>query len=183
MKQDVRFITTLLDAMTREQAGAAAFHHVEQLRQLAKAIRAQHGRGIIRSNRRLLAGVSAASLQRCLDALEVAPVLTAHPTEAKRRTTRNHSLRLATPFDQADEIRERRVTPQVSLATVARQRARLTEFYRRECDTLIGELTHASPARRKRAPVADPFQSGEVYRRKFLALTVNGIAFGMKSTG
>ena len=174
LRQEVRFITTRLGAIIREQAGAAAFDNVEQLRQLAKAIRAQHDHASIRAKRRLVsrftiaeahtvahafslffqltnlceerarvrhlqsnpeptqslchlfrelrtAGVSAEAVQRCLATLEVEPVLTAHPTEAKRRTTLNHILRLATQFDrpdeilealwQTDEIRERRVGP------------------------------------------------------------------------
>ncbi len=174
LQREVRFITTRLGAILREQAGAAAFNHVEQLRQLSKAIRAQHDRASIRAKRRLvarltttqayqvahafslffqltnlceerarvrhlqsnpepaqslrqlfrelkLAGVTTETIQRCLDALEVEPVLTAHPTEAKRRTTLNHLLRLANGFSapdeilealwQTDEIRERRVAP------------------------------------------------------------------------
>ncbi|MEI6084115.1 MAG: phosphoenolpyruvate carboxylase [Verrucomicrobiota bacterium] len=293
LKQEVRFITTRLGAMIREQAGAAAFEQVEQLRQLAKTIRAQDNRGRLQSKRHLVAGlktseahqvahafslffqltnlceerarvrhlqanpaptqslrrlfrelkeagVSAATLQRCLDALEVEPVLTAHPTEAKRRTTLNHILRLATQFDQpdeilealwqTDEIRERRVgpldevdsaiflfertivpalanfyatftaelhaaypavtltrsfltfaswvggdrdghpfvTPEITLATIERQHARLAEFYQRECDALISELTHAG--RRQKAPAKDSFQPRETYRRQLIAI-------------
>jgi phosphoenolpyruvate carboxylase len=289
----VRFITTRLGGIIREQAGDAAFDHVEQLRQLAKAIRAQHDRGSIRAKRRLVAGltageaydvahafslffqltnlceerarvrhlqsnpapgqslrrlfrelkeagVGAETLQRCLAALEVEPVLTAHPTEAKRRTTLNHLLRIATRFDhpdeilealwQTDEIRERRVgplnevdnvlflfdrtilpalarfyatfdaelraafpevkrprpfltfaswvggdrdghpfvTPEVSLATVERQRGRLLGYYAGECEELISELTHAG--RRQKFPANDSFQPRETYRRQLLAI-------------
>lgn len=67
------------------------------------------------------AGVTAEQLQRCLNELEIEPVLTAHPTEAKRRTVLNHLMRLAAQFDQPDEIletlwqtcetRERRLRP------------------------------------------------------------------------
>ena len=67
------------------------------------------------------AGVSATTLQHCLDALTIEPVLTAHPTEAKRRTTLNHILRLNEQFAhpdeilevlwQTDETRERRIGP------------------------------------------------------------------------
>ena len=295
LRQEVRFITTRLGAIIREQAGAVAFANVEQLRQLAKAIRAQHDRTSIRAKRRLVgrlttadayavahafslffqltnlceerarvrhlqanpepsqslrrlfrelkvAGVSGESLQRCLATLEVEPVLTAHPTEAKRRTTLNHLLRLATQFEQpdeilealwqTDEIRERRVgpldevdsvlfllertilpalanfyatfdaelgaafpsvqrdrpfltfaswvggdrdghpfvTPEISLATVERQRARLLGHYACECEGLISELTHAAPARRPSAPAKDPFQPSEIFRRQLLAI-------------
>src|SRR6185295_13698971 len=52
------------------------------------------------------AGVSGETLQQCLDTLEVEPVLTAHPTEAKRRATLNHMLRLSVQFEKPDEILE-----------------------------------------------------------------------------
>lgn len=293
LKQEVRFITTRLGDIIREQAGVVAFGHVEQLRQLAKTIRAQHDRGSIRAKRRLVAGltadeaydvahafslffqltnlceerarvrhlqgnpapaqslrrlfrdlkeagITATTLQQCLAALEVEPVLTAHPTEAKRRTTLNHILRLGTQFDRPDEIlealwqtaeiRERRVgpldevdsalflfertivpalanfyatfaaelhaaypavkptrsfltfaswvggdrdghpfvTPEITLATVERQHARLAEFYQRECDALISELTHAG--RRQKSPAKDSFQPSETYRRQLIAI-------------
>ena len=67
------------------------------------------------------AGVSAEKLQRCLDELEIQPVLTAHPTEAKRRAVLNQIWRVAEHLDDPDEalealwhteeIRERRVGP------------------------------------------------------------------------
>lgn len=67
------------------------------------------------------AGVSPDSLQRCLDELEIQPVLTAHPTEARRRVVLHHLSRLAQHWQQPDEvlealwqteeIRERRVGP------------------------------------------------------------------------
>ncbi|MCG3149783.1 MAG: Phosphoenolpyruvate carboxylase [Verrucomicrobiae bacterium] len=293
LRKEVRFVTTRLGAIIREQAGDGAFGHVEQLRQLAKAIRTQPDRASIRAKRRLVgrlttgeayavahafslffqltnlceerarvrhlqahpepaqslrrlfrelkaAGVTAATLQQCLAELEVEPVLTAHPTEAKRRTTLNHLLRLASRFDapdealealwQTDEVRERRVgpldevnnvmflfertilpalanfyatfdaelqaafptiqrdrpfltfatwvggdrdghpfvTPEVSLATIARQRDRLRGHYACECEGLISELTHAG--RRPKTPVTDSFQPREIYRRQLLAI-------------
>ncbi len=71
------------------------------------------------------AGVTAATLERCLAALEIEPVLTAHPTEAKRRSVLNHILRLKAldAFDaartdeilealwQTAEVRDLRITP------------------------------------------------------------------------
>ncbi|HVT71953.1 MAG TPA: phosphoenolpyruvate carboxylase [Lacunisphaera sp.] len=52
------------------------------------------------------AGVPPARLQRCLDRLEIQPVLTAHPTEAKRRTVLNHITRLRARWDDPDEVLE-----------------------------------------------------------------------------
>lgn len=67
------------------------------------------------------AGVPAESIQRCLDELEIQPVLTAHPTEAKRRAVLAQIWRLTDSWNQPDEvlealwqteeIRERRVGP------------------------------------------------------------------------
>jgi phosphoenolpyruvate carboxylase len=174
LRKEVRFITTRLGAIIREQAGADILEKVERLRQLAKAIRAKQDPGRIRAKRNLVAGLSlreayavahafslffqltnvceerarirhlqmdpepaqslrrlfrelknagvtAHAVQRCLNALEVEPVLTAHPTEAKRRTTLNHLLRIAKRFEapdeilealwQTEEIRDRRVGP------------------------------------------------------------------------
>jgi phosphoenolpyruvate carboxylase len=159
LKREVRFLTTRLGAIIREQAGERVFDHVEQLRQLAKTIRASHDPAAIRAKRRCIAALTAAEahqvahafslffqlvnlceerarvrhlqaadappqslrwlfrelkrasipvekLQSCLDALEIQPVLTAHPTEAKRRTTLNQILRLAEHTDDPDEILE-----------------------------------------------------------------------------
>lgn len=67
------------------------------------------------------AGVSAATVQSCVNKLEIQPVLTAHPTEARRRTLVNQVLRLQSEWNapdeslealwQSEEIREKRVTP------------------------------------------------------------------------
>ena len=293
LRQEVRFITTRLGDIIREQTGSATFGHIERLRLYAKAIRAHHDGESIRAKRRLVArltsdtaydvahafslffqltnlceerarvrhlqnmdaptqslrhlfrelkekGTSATTLQRCLDTLEVEPVLTAHPTEAKRRTTLHHILRLGAQFNrpdeilealwQTDEIREIRVgplnevdnalflferaivpavanfyrtftaelqsvyptvkpprsfltfaswvggdrdghpfiTPEVTRTTVERQHDHLIDFYRRECDVLISELTHAGD--RPKEPVKGPFQPREIYRRQLLAI-------------
>jgi len=67
------------------------------------------------------AGVTGARVQRCLDELEIQPVLTAHPTEAKRRAILSQILRLESQWEdpdevleslwQTEEVRERRVGP------------------------------------------------------------------------
>ncbi len=148
LRQEVRFLTTRLGAMIREQAGERVYQRVEQVRLLAKAIRQRHDPADIRAKRRLLgrlsrseahqvahafslffqlvnlceererirhlrshaappqslrwlfrslkeAHVAPEALQRCLDGLQIEPVLTAHPTEARRRTTLTHLMRLA----------------------------------------------------------------------------------------
>ncbi len=67
------------------------------------------------------AGVSAEKFQHCLNELEIQPVFTAHPTEAKRRAVLAQIWRVAERFDDPDEalealwhteeVRERRVEP------------------------------------------------------------------------
>jgi phosphoenolpyruvate carboxylase len=52
------------------------------------------------------ARVPASRVQACIDALEISPVLTAHPTEGKRRTTMNHLFRLAEWPARPEEILE-----------------------------------------------------------------------------
>ncbi|MBX7259332.1 MAG: phosphoenolpyruvate carboxylase [Candidatus Hydrogenedentes bacterium] len=296
LRREVRFITTRLGEIIREQAGGPAlFSYVEQLRKLSKAIRANHNEASIKAKRALVgrfsikdadqvahafslffqltnlceerarvrhlegaaepvqslrsmfrelreAGVTSETLQRCIDNLEIEPVLTAHPTEAKRRTTLAHILRLESRFDEPDEVletlwqtaevRELRVGPmdevnntifffertiltaaarfyekfdaelnahfpevkrtrsfltfgswvggdrdghpyvttEVSSVTMERQRSVLCEHYRRECERLIGELTHSTPRRGPKQDAADPFQPGEEYRRRLFQM-------------
>lgn len=67
------------------------------------------------------AGVTAEKLQECLDQLEIQPVLTAHPTEAKRRAVLNQIGRLTENWEhpeeslealwQTEEVREQKVSP------------------------------------------------------------------------
>lgn len=74
------------------------------------------------------AQVPAEKVAACLNVLAIQPVLTAHPTEAKRRATVAHILRLAGQIDDPDEIletlwqtpevRERRVGPLDEVKTV-----------------------------------------------------------------
>ena len=159
LQREVRFLTSRLGDIIREQAGVRVFDRVERLRRLAKAIRAQPEQTTIKNKRRLVAslslveayqvahafslffqlvnlceerarlrhlqsspapaqslrrlfqrlkdeGVTPPKLQRCLDALEIQPVLTAHPTEAKRRTVLRQILRLAAQPENPDEVLE-----------------------------------------------------------------------------
>ncbi len=81
--------------------------------------------------------VSSSSLKRLLASMQVEPVLTAHPTEAKRRSIFNHVLRIGQTLESfcgemgpaleqqidpwiealwlTDEVRERPVTPQIEI--------------------------------------------------------------------
>ncbi len=82
-------------------------------------------------------GVSARDLRRLLDSMHIEPVLTAHPTEAKRRSVFNHILRISQTLERfpsesgpavgqavdpwiealwlTDEVRERPVTPEIEV--------------------------------------------------------------------
>ena len=77
------------------------------------------------------------TIQQLLDSMQIAPVLTAHPTEAKRRSVFNHVLRIGKTLDTlggeygagaekaidpwiealwlTDEVRERHVTPRLEI--------------------------------------------------------------------
>lgn len=67
------------------------------------------------------AGVTSAQIQACLDEIEIQPVLTSHPTEAKRLSVQHQILRLNQNFDspnevlealwQTEEVRERTISP------------------------------------------------------------------------
>jgi len=67
------------------------------------------------------AGIRPEALQECLNELEIQPVLTAHPTEAKRRILLHQIARLSRTWDnpdevlealwQTEEVREKRVGP------------------------------------------------------------------------
>jgi hypothetical protein len=114
-------------------------------------------------------------------------VLTAHPTEAKRRTTLGHLLRLAARFDDPDEIletlwhtRETRERPMDPLEEVDRalflvERTILSavaDFYQ----AFDRELSRAGPGR---AP-ADPFEPGEICRSR--RRRVRGTAWDTRSS-
>ena len=192
LRQEVRFLTTRLGAIVREQCGAKTFAAIEHLRKLAKQIRKSHDPELLElkelavrelSSRRASEVAHAFSLffhlvnlceerervrrlrayasheagapmslrrtfnelkrqqvplrhfTRVLRAMRIEPVLTAHPTEAKRRSILNHILRIdrtleawhgpldagaaqaIDPWIEAlwltDEVRETPVTPQV----------------------------------------------------------------------
>jgi phosphoenolpyruvate carboxylase len=194
LRREVRFLTTRLGAIVKEQCGPETFAAVENLRQLSKQIRhhvdpqlleakqqeverltlarardvahafslffhlvnlceerqrvrrlreyAREERGAPMSLRHTFCEVQrqqvpAEALEKLLGSMHVEPVLTAHPTEAKRRSVLNHILRIGRTLDAlqgelgpaaeravdpwvealwlTDEARERSVTPEVEI--------------------------------------------------------------------
>jgi phosphoenolpyruvate carboxylase len=198
LRQEVRFLTTRLGAIVREQSGREVFSAIEVLRKVAKQIRQssklEEGRqgGPLRVKERAVDRLSVeeasavahafslffhlvnlceererirhlrahdqqengapmslrhtfselrrqhvppAAVKKLLDSMHVEPVLTAHPTEAKRRSVLNHILRLGRTLDATcgalnaaaerevdswiealwltDEVREGVVTPEM----------------------------------------------------------------------
>ncbi len=192
LRQEVRFLTTRLGALVREQSGPEVFAAIEVLRKVAKQIRRNPDPKLLRTRerevnrlsvedaaevghafslffhlvnlceereriRRLRAhdrqeagapmslrhtfnelrrqGVRAAAVKKLLASMHIEPVLTAHPTEAKRRSVLNHLLRVGRTLDAAcgelsattqgdidswiealwltDEVRESVVTPEM----------------------------------------------------------------------
>ncbi|PYV18988.1 MAG: hypothetical protein DMG21_03120 [Acidobacteria bacterium] len=193
-RHEVRFLTTRLGAIIREQCPAQTFGAIERLRGLAKQIRQNADPRLVRSKERVVGSlpleraaevahayslffhlvnlaeerqrvrrlktyeredagapmslrrtfselrrqrVPAAKLARLVGSMRVAPVLTAHPTEAKRRSVFNHVLRIGRTLDAlagdlgpaaeravdpwiealwlTDEIRERPIGPEVEI--------------------------------------------------------------------
>jgi phosphoenolpyruvate carboxylase len=156
LRQEVRFLTTRLGAIVREQSGPEVFSAIEALRKVAKQIR-QHpnsklmkakehavnrltveqaeavahafslffhlvnlceerervrrlrtrdrqGAGAAMSLRHTFSElrrqrVPPAAVEKLLESMSIEPVLTAHPTEAKRRSVLNHILRLGRTLD------------------------------------------------------------------------------------
>ena len=174
LKREIRFLTTRLGGIIREQAGSKTFRQIEQIRVIAKSLRRHAAKDVIIAKDALIGRltvraadeiahafslffqlvnlceerarirhlernpappqslrqlfeelkrrrVSTQRLQACLNDLEVQPVLTAHPTEAKRRTTLTFIMRLNASFDdpdevlealwQTEEVRERKIEP------------------------------------------------------------------------
>ena len=158
LRQEVRFLTTRLGAMVREQSGPGVFSAIEVLRKVAKQIRQNPNPKLLKAKERAVnrlsveeaeavahafslffhlvnlceererirrlrahdrqgAGapmslrhtfselrrqrVPAAAVKKLLESMHIEPVLTAHPTEAKRRSVLNHILRLGRTLDAA----------------------------------------------------------------------------------
>ncbi|MGH7198693.1 MAG: phosphoenolpyruvate carboxylase, partial [Candidatus Omnitrophota bacterium] len=160
LRKDVRFLTTLLGDVIREQEGEKLFGKIEEIRGLAKAIRQSHKPELVAEQKKLIGsldldeaykvaraftiyfqlvniaeeaqrvrrirhyesdpkllgtmslrrlfhdlrqrGVRGADVLKFLSEMEIELVLTAHPTEAKRRTVLEHLLRIATDLARYD---------------------------------------------------------------------------------
>ncbi len=226
LRREVRFLTTRLGAIAREQAGEATFHTIENLRQLAKKLRLHPSSELLDANdrevrhltldraadvahafslffhivnlceerqrvRRLRAyeaggqgapmslqhtfsefarhRVPPSELLQLLNGMRIEPVLTAHPTEAKRRSVLNHVLRIGATLEEragfprhqlehyvdpwiealwlTDEVRERSVTPELevenSLVFLERTIYSLAgTFWEKFCDELVRFSPH-----------------------------------------
>jgi len=192
LRQEVRFLTTRLGAMVREQSGPEVFAAIEALRKVSKHIRQSPNAKLLKAKERAVNRLSVeratevahafslffhlvnlceerervrrlhlhdrqgagapmslrltfselrrqkvppAAVKKLLESMHVEPVLTAHPTEAKRRSVLNHLLRLGRTLDATcgdlnsgaeqdidswiealwltDEVREGVVTPEM----------------------------------------------------------------------
>jgi len=233
LRQEVRFLTTRLGAIVREQSGPAVFAAIETLRKLAKQLREKPNRerlalkaralerlsvaeaadvahafslffhlvnlceererirhlrsherteetGAPMSLRRTFSelhrrGVPAAAVRKLIASMHIEPVLTAHPTEAKRRSVLNHILRLgrtleaacselspSTEFDVdawiealwlTDEVREGVVTPQMESENARFFLERtIYDLAGSFWDKFLAELTQAYPTLPEPAP-------------------------------
>jgi phosphoenolpyruvate carboxylase len=162
LRKDVRFLTTLLGDVIREQEGKRLFDIIEEVRRISKKIRQRHDPKLVKKLEKLIDSLSlddafkvaraftiffqlvniAEEMQRVrrirdydrdlsklqdmslrkllhdlrrkgltaddardqLAKLEIEPVLTAHPTEAKRRTVLDHLLRIHTALTEINRV-------------------------------------------------------------------------------
>lgn len=93
------------------------------------------------------AGVRADAVQASLQRLEVHPVFTAHPSEARRRTLLHHLGRAA---DLISQLNDPRATPRMRAATLEMLRARITLIWqtaetRMERPTVLDEVQSVLP--------------------------------------
>lgn len=160
LRKDVRFLTTLLGDVIREQEGEKLFAKIEEIRNLAKSIRQEPKPTLIEEQKKLIRSldlddaykigraftiyfqlvniaeemerirrirnyekdanarqdmsmaklfddlkkenISAKEVQDFLSRMDIELVLTAHPTEAKRRTVLDHLLRISSHLIQLD---------------------------------------------------------------------------------
>jgi phosphoenolpyruvate carboxylase len=98
------------------------------------------------------AGASAEELQKMFDGALVMPVLTAHPTEARRRTSLDHLGRLATILDELDATGRSRAEAHLA------------------AEVLAFHATEDARARRP-TPIDEVENSLEVFRRSLLDVT------------
>jgi phosphoenolpyruvate carboxylase len=235
LRREVRFLTTRLGTIVREQCGPKTFQSIETLRQISKQIRQRPDPKLIAAEERAASQltlaraeevahafslffhlvnlceerqrvrrleayekhetgasmslrntfsqlarqrVSPARVARLLDSMRVEPVLTAHPTEAKRRSVLNHILRIGRtmethsgdlgdasahaarvmdPWIEAlwltDEIRERAVTPQVEIeSTLIFLERTIYNLAAKFWDKFSEEWTRFAPNRKMPAP-------------------------------
>src|SRR3989338_277391 len=160
LRKDVRYLTTLLGDVIREQEGEKLFTRIEQIRVLAKNIRQHPTEELILEQKKLIRsldlddaykvaraftiylqlvniaeemqrvrrirdyeknasmledmsvrklfhdlkrhGLSGQDVAKFMSQMNIELVLTAHPTEAKRRTVLDHLLRIASQLNRLD---------------------------------------------------------------------------------
>jgi phosphoenolpyruvate carboxylase len=235
LRREVRFLTTRLGAIIREQCPAKTFDAIETLRGLAKQIRQNPDPRLVLSKERVVSDlpleraaevahafslffhlvnlaeerqrvrrlkayaredagapmslkrtfnelrrqrIPSPKLVRLLGSMRVAPVLTAHPTEAKRRSVFNQVMRIGRTLDAlagelgpaaeraldpwiealwlTDEIRERPLTPEVEIeSSLVFLERTIYDLAGRFWESLREECRRFDP----RLPVPQPFIS------------------------
>ncbi|MCP5488604.1 MAG: phosphoenolpyruvate carboxylase [Verrucomicrobia bacterium] len=114
---DIRHKRLLIQSLTLDQAypivhAFSLFFQLVNLCEERSRVRAVLSQPTLRQSLRSMfsefraLGLSSQKIRACLEQLEIAPVLTAHPTESKRRTTMAHLMRLSREPEKTDEILE-----------------------------------------------------------------------------
>ena len=96
------------DAYTMAHAFSLFFQLINLCEERARERHLQSKKSPVMSLRHLFqelkkAGVTSDKLQACLDEMEIQPVLTAHPTEAKRRSVLNQLWRLTQEWEKPED--------------------------------------------------------------------------------
>ena len=105
LREEIRLLGRILGDTVRDQEGVDVFDLVERIRQM----RAQNSAGNVGTLARTLAhareaGISADQLRRFFGTAQVSPVLTAHPTEVRRKSTIDREMEIAALLDRRERM-------------------------------------------------------------------------------
>src|SRR6266851_143960 len=112
LRDDIRLLGRILGDTVRDQEGEAVFEIVERIRQTSirfhrdedETARRKLGATLDGLSCDQTAGISRSQLQTFFDNALVSPVLTAHPTEVRRKSTIDREMEVAKLLDERDRI-------------------------------------------------------------------------------
>jgi len=156
----VEFVTARFHLLnTSEQLSIAAINHTREVAATRDAPRRESIAEAVAMARN--AGVSAATFAQALQGVDVQPTLTAHPTEARRRTVITKQLEIA---EQCQRMQTADIAPSERAALVARLRAS------------VSLLLMSDDVRAKRLTVSDEASNGLYFLSNSIWETVPRLA-------